>query len=539
MRLRDSIRLPERFNQDQFLSPYPQKPLREPRTPRTVGYVDFNPNLPPATFPTLDKACPARQASDAQDHDGDNHSRVSGYKRPCERTYDNSKVQRRRGEDGKTELSSEHIECMVASNGELNPIFMRNMAIMAAADEEPSIYRDMEDSDIDEDMVDVSNAEGEEEPSSASVTRTLKWHDFSTQMKVEIFDNMLQNYNSSTVCHLLELTTEEGDQIQQDILQRDIQVEQEDAQLEAMRAKQLRALLRIDNTARGHNRVPHQGVFSRISRQHSGKLQDMCEPRLLLSDASEVLEARKFLHSRGLDSRFAGEWSNGVSSLQDPASYDIAESLEAAFNADARIAATFSEDDMLFGDINVDVPELTTSCRSSIADTVGGPYSTSIGYKGDPTHGRQNEQDNVCHSPREDGMVRLRVGQEKAAQISDHGLEYIKPEWTFNQLPSDRLCSEKPPSRREQTHGPSIRKRKTHKPRQGYFNPPHIHEAQTETRRFVARGANKSSNNVKQRRRKCPLSGAKVNLEFDSLVLASPGKSIVADKPRLSLCRRE
>ncbi|PYH98577.1 hypothetical protein BO71DRAFT_309149, partial [Aspergillus ellipticus CBS 707.79] len=309
MRLRERIRLPERFNQEQFLSPCSQRPLRETKTPGPANYVDFNPDLPPAAFPTLNDARPPpKDNGDTQDHEGENHQRIGDQELPREET--DCVVEIRRDDCGHTDLanmSPEEIECMMASNGEHNPIYMRNMAIMAAAEDDDtlSIFRDREYSDVDEAMADSTNEEHAE------------WRDFSSQMQVEIFDNMLQSYNWATVCHLLQLTTEEGEEIRQMIRQRDEKIGQEDLQLEAMRAKQLRALLRIDNTVKGHNEVPHRGIFSRISRQYSGKLQDTLGPDFQLCQTSEVLEARKFLHDRGANPMFAGKWSHGLSPLQD------------------------------------------------------------------------------------------------------------------------------------------------------------------------------------------------------------------------------
>lgn len=55
MRLRDSVRPPERYKAEEFSAPFTPKSTQERQGQHVPAYVDYNPNLPPAAFPTLDK----------------------------------------------------------------------------------------------------------------------------------------------------------------------------------------------------------------------------------------------------------------------------------------------------------------------------------------------------------------------------------------------------------------------------------------------------------------------------------------------------
>jgi len=73
-----------------------------------------------------------------------------------------------------------------------------------------------------------------------------------------------------------------------------------------MQEKQLRVLLRIDNNILKQSRVPIQSVFRSTSNQCIRNPRARANPGYLMSAAGEVLTARRYLRSIGLDPQIAG-----------------------------------------------------------------------------------------------------------------------------------------------------------------------------------------------------------------------------------------
>ncbi|PYI06898.1 hypothetical protein BO78DRAFT_444801 [Aspergillus sclerotiicarbonarius CBS 121057] len=483
MRLRERIRPPERFNQEQFYSPCAQKPLRETQKPDRPEFIPFNSDLPPAAFPTLSNAHPPRR-EDEKEYERDRH--VNNSKPLREHIQSDHNGENKLGEDAKARLQSyppESFENLIASNGELNPVYMRNMAILATMDRESPIDGAMADSDIDDVMVDASYEEAEFLQIS-SPTLHPKWSDLSPQIQVEIAKNMLQDLNWLTMCHLLGLTADEREEVQKNILRREQQAKQEDLHLEEMRSKQLRALLRTDNATRGHNRVPYQGVFSKISRRFSGKLQDACNSDFLLCHASEVLDAKLFLYTRGIDRKYAGEWSSGISAWGGPEDHDIELHLIDDRRPEPCAVGTsdISAKDSVHGAMNADAPELPTRCTVSSTNIMArycpNPARSRQLYKGDANgpmqwhpNNHQTRPEKIYYTRRENGIICLGVTEERFAHFSDPRWKYVKPEWTFKQPPLDWLFYEKPPPSLEKIYGLPSKKPEPNRPQQAAFVP--------------------------------------------------------------------
>ncbi|RAK98631.1 uncharacterized protein BO80DRAFT_479524 [Aspergillus ibericus CBS 121593] len=481
MRLREKIRPPERFNQEQFSSPCPQKPLREPPTPDRPRFIPFNSNLPPAAFPTLDNATPPTR-DDGQEYERGRHVSTSMPAR--EHTKSGHRGEKKLEEDAMACLQNhppETFENLIASNGELNPVYMRNMAVLATMGRESPIDGAMADSDIDEVMLDASDEDKVEIPSP---TLQPKWSDLSPQIQVEIVNNMLRDIDWLTMCHLLGLTAEEREEVQKNILLREQQAKQEDLHLEEMRAKQLRALLRTDNTTRGYNRVPHQGVFSKISRRFSGKLQDTFNSDFLLCHANEVLDAKLFLCTRGVDRKYAGEWSSGISAWWVPEDHDFGLRLEGDWKSEpcAVDFSGLSANGSAHGAFDADAAELPTrhrvSSTSMTARYCPNPARNWQLHKGDVNcllqwrpNSHQTRPERVYYNRRENGLLCLGITEERFAQYSDTRWKYVKPEWTFRQPPLDWLFHEKPPPSLEKLYGLNRSKPVSNKPQQAAFVP--------------------------------------------------------------------
>ncbi|GAQ10645.1 hypothetical protein ALT_7966 [Aspergillus lentulus] len=310
MRLRESIRPPERFNSELIITPSRKKTLRESRNPRTPRFIDYNPNLPPAAFPTLDPANLSQSRTGEQDRA---EVEQNGVAKALQRDASSIDFHEGDTEDKETwekldDISIDELEDLIASNVELNPIYVKNMEIMATAETSSSSDMDMEDSDPDEPMTDVDGRHAE----SIRFIHDPEWSDLSPRLQAEIAINLSQHYRWATVYSKLGLGEKEREELQQLIRRRDHQVAMEDSALHAMRAKQLRALLRIDNSSASRNKTPHKLVFRKISRKTNQRLRGNIGTDYLLCEFGELLNARRFLQRRGIERHYAGKWSGSL-----------------------------------------------------------------------------------------------------------------------------------------------------------------------------------------------------------------------------------
>ncbi|KKK12584.1 hypothetical protein AOCH_006124 [Aspergillus ochraceoroseus] len=358
MELRSTVHLPQRLNSDLFYTPLSKRPLRENREESSLRHIDFNPNLPPAAFPTLERP----RASESS-HQQLEQAQVDRYttrnkQRRSNNNQNNSCAKTQTQRESKLDLDEipmDLIENYAANNADSNSIYVIKTAGMAATP-----HKDMEDSDPEEVMVKSHHLQLGE---STSI-RNPNWNNLSERMQVEIFDNILECHSWPSACHMLGLTTEEREAIQGLLRARMEQIHLEDSQLKAMRAKQLRALLKVDNSSWKCTRVPHQLVFRKISRQFAHKLKEAVKTDYLLCEAQELLSARRFLRRRGIDIKFAGNWSNNMDLVQtdeysvseaNPRDSDLDENLSLVM-----LSPTFSVKEQL---INSIAEETTASTR--------------------------------------------------------------------------------------------------------------------------------------------------------------------------------
>jgi hypothetical protein len=116
MELRETVRPPQRYDAEFIYTPARRRNLRRTSAPT---YVDYNPNLPPAAFPTLDKP---RPVSDGQIE----HSQSRKTDRDGDVDMDNNDEEN----DGLDEL--QHIQIhdvdnYLASNGTQNSTYAKNI----------------------------------------------------------------------------------------------------------------------------------------------------------------------------------------------------------------------------------------------------------------------------------------------------------------------------------------------------------------------------------------------------------------------------
>ncbi|OJI97207.1 hypothetical protein ASPVEDRAFT_278312 [Aspergillus versicolor CBS 583.65] len=299
--------------------------LRHSIRPPNPQYIDYIPNQRPAAFPTRDFARASEQNGNAEDGLSQNNQ-TNGRKSlgspsllaaNAESHGDNSLSAVLEG------IPADQLDNFIASNGDLNPIWVSNMAKMEASGKNfpedsmdldvntgyaayEAMVLDMEDTDVDGTM---SEAPG---PSSTG-PRDPSWSDLSRRMKAEILDNLLGCYSRRTVCRMLGLTDEERSAIKDLIGYRREQDNLEDNLLKAMRAKQLREFMKIDNSLRNHVQSEPLG-FKKASRHTFRRLNKLINPNVdfFACESSELTAARNFLRRREIEAKAAGSWGNEI-----------------------------------------------------------------------------------------------------------------------------------------------------------------------------------------------------------------------------------
>ncbi|KAL4944458.1 hypothetical protein BDV06DRAFT_220301 [Aspergillus oleicola] len=345
MKLRDIVRSPQRLEQDPSYNPMPQKkiskkpPQADQEEVRKPQFIDFNPNLPPAAFPTLDTPrLPTHHAHAAQNGgSGDNALDGIGQGDMLESLdhlslLTNPDDHSERSSSPARDIPMGELDNAMASNGNLNTIWMSNMARIAAiaVGEDVELDTDMDDSDSDAPppgKPDVSQLPLSDErvlPTSAFSQPSTEyldpsWTDLSQRMQAEIFGNLLQSYSPPAICRMLRLTPNELDAVYATLESRHKQIELEDTQLEAMRARQFRELARVDNSPRVQSQS-HQLVFRKASRQTFRGLRDAINPEVdfFACEESEHNIAKSFLRRREIEAMHAGSWGNDVAHIHNP-----------------------------------------------------------------------------------------------------------------------------------------------------------------------------------------------------------------------------
>lgn len=151
MRLRGVVKVPQRLENETAYEKSPQPMLRRTKGQMPRRYIDWNPDLPPAAFPTLEQPRTPQEVDDQisiQDR-AINPDDEGGHVTPI-------RDDGIRNDSGKTKVTgvsssaliSDSLQSSVASSGNLNPIYEKNMVTMTNAGEESaSGNQDMDDSD--------------------------------------------------------------------------------------------------------------------------------------------------------------------------------------------------------------------------------------------------------------------------------------------------------------------------------------------------------------------------------------------------------
>ena len=162
MRLRGPVKAGQRLeNENAVESSHPQQKQHRSKSQDPSRYIDYNPNLPPAAFPTFDQPrIPHGQAHQAQTIT----TAGEGGRTLSRRSRGSRNDLRKRNKVAGMDLSgipSDLLGNCIASNGDHNPIYVKNMGIMARAGQSPSsiVHREMEDSDTNDAIIDAPGRE--------------------------------------------------------------------------------------------------------------------------------------------------------------------------------------------------------------------------------------------------------------------------------------------------------------------------------------------------------------------------------------------
>jgi hypothetical protein len=121
---------------------------------------------------------------------------------------------------------------------------------------------------------------------------------------------MLDFHTWSKLQVLLGLTAKDIEALSHHLTTRNRQIDAENTYLQEMQAKQLEALMRIDNSELKNHSVPSMLVFRKGSVRYRRMMKEYCDRDYLLCQARDLMVARKFLSRRGLPLSYAGDWNN-------------------------------------------------------------------------------------------------------------------------------------------------------------------------------------------------------------------------------------
>ncbi|KAJ5493899.1 hypothetical protein N7463_009986 [Penicillium fimorum] len=474
MKLRDSIRAPVRYGEDEFETPswislrhgYDEffddsVELGEPGRPRPqkrrrTNTVPFNPNLPPAAFPSFSRQQPGRNSAASKENNavGDSQQNIQSRDFALNSRNVGMAPIVPSSAPGIEQVPMNQLENHVASNNMDNPVYAKNMemASMTRMDAAPDPKDRVTSPDSDDDpLPDATQALLDTIPNP-------KWKDLHKAMQVEIVENTMRYHSWRRVCDLLGLGPDERTDLKQVIGIRNKQIERENKSLEKMRRKQRNALMRIDNSDLKLFQPPPQLVLKRIARETSRTLFLTEYTDLLMCQAHDVLKARQYLHQHGLPRRYAGDWGDSLvvlheseESSHEPDKFEWKENLRFSPPPD-EIETTI--DPFL---------DPTSSAKTEFIHSIGmnGTMNPKdlVRRSSDPepmmNWGKYYEQ-NLDLSwdtakPRLGGMVKVNFGSHNAAQIKQYEQPGVRPQGLTSPGPAISMPESPPPEFPQET----------------------------------------------------------------------------------------
>ncbi|KAJ5167012.1 uncharacterized protein N7482_005793 [Penicillium canariense] len=332
---------------------------------RTKPYIpEFDPTLPPAAFPTLTCLGQPVPQGTREGHlrriKEDRERRLQGLEPFPREPYRAELVVSTTVESGPlsiSELSNQKpavtkapsdveyespegiSSSWKASNTVHNPIYARNLAIMAGEDQ-----RDRDDAHNPDGAMrsDMDLSDSEPEDSNAPKAAVPEWGELRPSLRAEIMDNLLDQGTWDEAVEMLGITFKQQNKVKEHLKRFHKVIKREGKQLEKMRNKQLRHLLNIDSSQK--RSVPDQLILRRLAHKSRQPIIDGPDRHLLLCKSGELRAAWRFLKEHGLPLELAGVWSNGLEDMRrdegEPATKHVKWRLAPIATLDRPIMAT-------------------------------------------------------------------------------------------------------------------------------------------------------------------------------------------------------
>ncbi|CAG8282430.1 unnamed protein product [Penicillium nalgiovense] len=456
MRLRDSIRAPQRYGEDEYETPsrislrhgyddsfddsmeLGESGRPRPQKRRRINTVPFNPNLPPAAFPSLSRPQPGRDSTTSAQNrgDGDTQQNMQGSQVALDLHGDGSTTAGPLPPSGMEGVPIYHFENHLASNNMDNPVYARNVNMARMSGMNAALGS--------EDMDTSPDSDDDPLPDATQVLLDTipnpKWKDLHKAMQVEIVENTMRHHSWRRVCDLLDLGPDDRKQLTEVISIRNKQIHRENKRLEGMRRKQRKVLMRIDNSKLKRFKPPPQLVLKRIARETNRSLVLTKYTDLLMCQAHEVLKARQYLHQHGLPRRYAGDWGDRLVVLRESENSHEPDRFE--WKENRRFTPPPNE-----METPIDaVMDETSSTKSTFIQSIGtnGTMNPKDLFRRNTDQGpimdwgkyyeRNPDLSWDTTKPRLGGMVKVNVGPHNAAQVQQYKQAGATPQGLSSQV---------------------------------------------------------------------------------------------------------
>lgn len=317
----------------------PPPPQPKKKGPVKPFIPPFNPNLPPAAFPSLPTIGQPIPTGTREGHlrrvKEDRERRLQGLEPLPRESYHPGPIFRISGQDDADDINESanqepaknqdpadangydaeyeapdgvNVDWQV-SNTALNPVYMRNMAHMAGhGQRKPAGSNDLDLAN--QPVIEFSDSHVETEQES----RFPEWGDLTQSLRAEIMDNLLEKYTWEDVVNKLGLSRKQDKKAREYLDRYHKVLEREDEGLKNMSDKQLQALMNLDCSNDWN--VPKEHILNSISREYRSSIAKDPEQKFLKCKTRDVRAAWQFLESRCLSSELAGEWGNGIETIR-------------------------------------------------------------------------------------------------------------------------------------------------------------------------------------------------------------------------------